>query len=337
VKRILCALLCCLLLLSLTACFGGGDEPTTVPEPTPEQTTTAEPEIEYTTQVVEVMIDPDFDAQALFERLEGVWDDDYGIPGFMSFIYKDGKPSLYCGVYDGETNGVGTLIGGREGTSLEAIATLYFLYPASDDELSGPLPERFEELKIDLLDSNDGELRVKHTSIWGTREWRTLTYRCKTLREAGIRAIWQVEASAALQWNDDLLAELGMTYEELTDKYGPRTGQDGAAIRFENGPGSYSFADWSEQPALTDRCVYIVVPAQTLFLGLTGPVAKEDFLAALGIRDGEGYGPTLKDGYNHHTVMHFGDLDRYELSIWHNEKNAFRTDDLAAVLDPQIR
>jgi hypothetical protein len=113
-------------------------------------------------------------------------------------------------------------------------------------------------------------------------------------------------------------------------------GQDGDIIRFENSPGSYSF-NWSKQPAPTSRCNYIEVPAKTLFLGLSGPVAKEDFLTTLGIRDGEGYGPILKDGYKYHTVMHFGNpLDSYQLSIWHNEKNAFQGDDLAAVLAPQI-
>jgi len=147
------------------------------------------------------------------------------------------------------------------------------------------------------------------------------------------------EMSAALKMNEALLAELGMTYEVLAEKYGPRAGQDGTGIQFEKGCGYYHFysnntGTYPENPAPTDRCRHIVVPAITLFPGLTGPMTKEDFLKAYGIRDGDGYGPVLKDGYNHHTVMHFGDLDSYELSIWHNEKNAFGPDDLVLVLGP---
>ena len=327
-KRVISALLACLLLCGLAACG------TTSQQPTETQAFTEDSEPVYTTQVIDAIIDTDFDTEALFKRLEGVWDDEYEFPGFMSFNYKDDKPSLYSGVYDGESNGYGALIGGRENAN-EAMATLYFQYPAVDD-WPGPFPERTEELQIDLLDIDAGKLRVQHKTIWGTRDWHAYTYGGRTMQEAGAVAFKAREASAALQWNEALLAELGMTYEELSAKYGPRAGQDGAAIRFANGPGSYSFANWEEQPAPADRCVYIVVPAKTLFSGLDGPVAKEDFLAALNIRDGEGYGPVLKDGYNHHTLMHFGYHDRYQLSIWHNEKNAFQADDLAGVLDPQI-
>ncbi|MCL2300201.1 MAG: hypothetical protein FWC27_08675, partial [Firmicutes bacterium] len=149
------------------------------------------------------------------------------------------------------------------------------------------------------------------------------------------------ERSAALQWNEALLAELGMTYEELTNKYGPRTGQDGAGIQFKNGYGDYHFyskstGTYPENPAPADRCRHIVAPAKSLFLGLDGPVAKEDFLAAMDIRDGDGYDPVLRNGYEYHTVLHFGNHDSYQLSIWHNEKNAFQGDDLALVLDSQI-
>ena len=204
-KRVLPVLLAFLLLFGLTACFGGGeDNPMTTPEPTTaEQTTITEAEIttetqavtepaepEITTQVVEVMTDPDFDAQALFKRLEGVWDSAYErpdgdpIPGFTSFLYDNGKPILHRGVYDGEAGGVGTLIGGRESGG---IGTLYFLYPATDDNLNGSLPERTDALQIDLTNIDDGKLRIQLTTTWYTYDWENNTYRCKTLREAGIR------------------------------------------------------------------------------------------------------------------------------------------------------
>ena len=188
-RRIFSVFLACLLLCGLAACFGGnGDNPTATPEPTTSAQTTATEE-EYTTQVVEAVIDPDFDAQALFKRLEGVWDTPHpeleGIFGFLSFIYKDGKPILYGGVYDGESSGIGTLVGGNEN---EGIATLYFQYPAVDD-WPGPFPERTDALKIDLTGIGDGELRIQQTTIWWTYDWRAFTYRCRTLREAGIKEI----------------------------------------------------------------------------------------------------------------------------------------------------
>ena len=49
-------------------------------------------------------------------------------------------------------------------------------------------------------------------------------------------------APTGLALNKDLLADLGMTYGELTQKYGLCIGQDGDAIQFEKGPGSYRFA-----------------------------------------------------------------------------------------------
>ncbi|MCL1951476.1 MAG: hypothetical protein FWF60_01470 [Oscillospiraceae bacterium] len=200
-KRIIPALLACLLLLGLTACFGGGgDNPATTTEPTEEnfatqpievERTTQPPEPEYTTQVVEVITDPGFDATALFKRLEGVWDHTYQnpegnpIPGFTSFLYDNGKPILHRGVYDGEAGGVGTLRGGRENE--DGTVTLYFLYPATDDNLNGSLPERTDALQIDLANIDDGKLRTRLTTIWHTYDWEDNTYRCKTLREAGIR------------------------------------------------------------------------------------------------------------------------------------------------------
>jgi len=175
-------LLACLLLCGLTACG------ITTQQPTGTQAITEPGEPVYTTQVVEAVTDPGFDAQALFKRLEGVWNDGYEYPGFMSFIYKDGKPILYSGVYDGETSGVGTLMGGRENAG-NGTVTLYFQYPAMDD-WPGPYPERTDALQIELTGIDGGELRIQVTSIWGTRAWHTYTYRCKTLQEAGIRALW---------------------------------------------------------------------------------------------------------------------------------------------------
>ena len=195
-KKLFAWLLAAALLLGLTACFGGSeDKPTTTLEPA--QTTTeapetvpmptADPDIEYTTQVVDAKSATDFDAEALCKRLEGVWNDNYEIPGFMSFIYKNGKPSLYVGAYDGETSGIGTLTGGSAGANDEGIAMLYFLYPAIED-WPGPLPERTDALQIDLAGIDGGALRIQYTTIWSTGEWNAFTYRCKTLQEAGIRA-----------------------------------------------------------------------------------------------------------------------------------------------------
>ena len=201
-KRTVSVLLACLLLCGLAACG------TTIEQPTETQAITeiAEPEIttqvvdaeyttqpaepEYTTKIVEAMIDPDFDAEGLFKRLEGVWDtprpEIEGIPyGFTSFIYRDGKPSLLCGAYESETSGFATLTGGRENE--DGTVTLYFLYPAFDDQDNNPVPERTDSLQIDLAGIDNGKLHFQQTNIWRTYEWETRTYRCKTLQEAGLR------------------------------------------------------------------------------------------------------------------------------------------------------
>ena len=207
-KPIVSVLLACLLLLVLAAC--GTELPVetqattesaaqnTTTQPTGVETTTqiveakhpTQPaEMEYTTQVVKAEIDPNFDADALFKRLEGVWNDDYENPGFMGFFYKDGKPSLFRGVYNGDADHTSTLTGGRENAG-EGTVTLYFRYPGYNDEDNNPVPERTDAMQIDLAGIDDGTLRVQDTSIWHTGEWHTLTYRCKTLAETGINAIW---------------------------------------------------------------------------------------------------------------------------------------------------
>ncbi|MCL2507768.1 MAG: hypothetical protein FWF05_01190 [Oscillospiraceae bacterium] len=195
-KRLLALLITAtLLLLGLSACFDGSeDNPTTTQEPatTQEPMSAQEPTTtqmatdapEPTTQVVEAMTDTDFDAQALFKRLEGYWNDEYDPPrgfphGFTSFIYQDGKPFLHCGAYGGEHSGYAALIGGRE--SDESIVALYFLYPASDDDMYGPLPERTTELQIDLTGIDNGELRIQHKGIFGTTDWIIYTYDGKTM------------------------------------------------------------------------------------------------------------------------------------------------------------
>jgi len=195
IAAVLCAALLCFAAYGVARDVSDGAHESEKPT-VPMQTTTAaqetspmpiaDPNIEFTTQVVEAVTDPDFDAVALFKRLEGVWNDNNEIPGFMSFICKDGKPSLYCGVYDGDTPGVAALTGGRE---IEGgIAVLYFLYPAFDD-VDGPIPERTDELQIDLTNLDNRKLQVQRTTIWGI-QGSALTYRCKTLQKAGIRAVW---------------------------------------------------------------------------------------------------------------------------------------------------
>jgi hypothetical protein len=141
---------------------------------------------------------------------------------------------------------------------------------------------------------------------------------------------------SALELNETLLAELGMTYDELTQRYGPRIGEDGTGIQFEKGIGFYHFmsdGEYSNSPALTDRCKYIMPgSAKTLFLGLTGSIAKENLLAALNLEEPDGYGPVPRDGYKYHTVLWLG--REYQIDVYHNESNAFRPDDLVSILDP---
>jgi len=179
-KHVISALLACLLPLGLTACFGGGDSPTAAPE----QTTIAAPE--PTTQVVEAATDPNFDAEVLFRRLEGIWDDEYMYPGFMSFIYRDGKPCEYSGVYDGEANQIGTMTGGE--STGEGIAMLIFWYPAYNDVDDELVPERTGTMWIDLTNIDNGTIRIKRETYWGTKDWHNYTYNCKTLQDAGIKA-----------------------------------------------------------------------------------------------------------------------------------------------------
>ena len=55
-------------------------------------------------------------------------------------------------------------------------------------------------------------------------------------------------------------------------------------------------------------------------------------MKTLGIEEPDGYGPVPRAGYKYHTVMWL--WEKYQLDIFHNEKNVFQPDELAGVLDP---
>jgi len=129
--------------------------------------------------------DPNFDAVALFKRLEGYWNDHYEYPGFTQFMYRDGKPSLYGGVWDGEANAVGTMTGGK--SVGEGIAALTFWYPAID-EWPGPWPERTETMWIDFTGLDNGTIRIKRETYWGTKDWHDYTFGGKTKQEAAAKS-----------------------------------------------------------------------------------------------------------------------------------------------------
>jgi len=126
--------------------------------------------------------DPNFDADALFRRLEGYWNDHYEYPGFTRFMYRDGKPSMYSAVWDGEGSDAGTLTDGQ--STGEDMAALTFWYPAMDDNLNGPRPERTETMWIDFTGLDNGTIRIKHETYWGTKDWHVHTFGGKTEQEA---------------------------------------------------------------------------------------------------------------------------------------------------------
>lgn len=194
-KKLSALLITAALLLGLTACFGGGDKPTNAPDTTPAQTTTAE--TETTTQVVEAVIDPDFEAKNLFNRLEGYWntavkEEGYTLRWFIHFHYNDGKPSIYRGVWEAEGSDTGELIGGR--STGENTAELAFLVPAITEE--GELymhPELTVVVSLDLSGfDSDGKIGMKinnYAVLGGNGAWHTYTYGGKTMQEASANAL----------------------------------------------------------------------------------------------------------------------------------------------------
>ena len=171
-KRVISTLLACLLLCGLTACG------TTTEQPTETQAITEPGEPVYT---VEVAIDPDFDAEALFRRLEGAWNTphpDYGFERrftFVKFMYQDGKPCLCYGDYDNANSGIGKLIGGQR--TGENKAELSFLFPANTEEGYAPTVT----VRIDFTDLGGGKLSMQLVCHYDTGEWEDYTYGGKTL------------------------------------------------------------------------------------------------------------------------------------------------------------
>ena len=191
-RKLLFLALTAALLLGLGACGSGEDNPMTVPDTTNVQTTIATPEA--TIQVVEAIIDPDFDAEALFQRLEGYWnteieEEGYTLRWFVRFHYNeynDAKPSLYCGAWESEGSDTGELVGGR--STGENTAELAFLFPAITGD--GELPMHPELTAVVSLDFSaldcDGEIAIKinNYSVLGNGAWHTYTYGGKTMQEA---------------------------------------------------------------------------------------------------------------------------------------------------------
>jgi len=178
-KKLFAWLLAAALLLCLTACFdSGGDNPTTVPDTTTAQTTAAAPEA-----TEPPVIDPKFDATALFNRLEGFWNIWYpegGNPGFVGFTDHEGKPGLYLGVWDGEGGYRGKLAGGQ--SIGEGKVALDFLVPAA---VGQGISEYTMTIRFDIADIDDGDLGVQFEYPSGRLgEWETYTYSGKTMQEA---------------------------------------------------------------------------------------------------------------------------------------------------------
>jgi len=184
-KRILSVLLACLLLCGLAACG------TAIEQPEETQAVTETAEAEFTTKVVEAVIDPEFDAQALFQRVEGFWTarpDDHG-PWFVGFVYHEGKPSLQYGVWDGEGSLVGEMAGGQ--SIDENRAALNFLIPAitaEDGNGYDPRPAFTEIVRIDFAGLGEGKLRIQLENPYRTGAWETHAYGGKTMQEASSNA-----------------------------------------------------------------------------------------------------------------------------------------------------
>jgi len=182
-KKLLALTLALALAFGLAACFGGGgntEAPTT-------ESTPAEPDITTIADYEPAPTDPDFDAAALFKSLEGYWNDTYLYPGFVSFEYREGKPILWGGVYDGEGNQISELAGGADAG--DGMVTLNFIYPAitEDNSFDGYYsirPEMTETVLLDLAGLEAGSIRVRRASPYWSRDWHTYTYGGKTMSEA---------------------------------------------------------------------------------------------------------------------------------------------------------
>ena len=178
-KRVISTLLGGLLLCGLATCN------ITTEQPTGTQAITEPGEPVYT---VEATIDPDFDAEALFKRLEGVWNTphpEFGFDGryIVSFTYQDGKPCLYFGDYDSKGSGFGKLVGGQR--TDENKAELSFLFPISSEVGFAPTVT----VRIDFTGLDEGKLSMQLACAYEIGDWETYTYNCKTLQEAGINAL----------------------------------------------------------------------------------------------------------------------------------------------------
>ena len=170
--------------------------PVTTDMPEPTQATIDA--LNITTQVVEAVIDPKFNAEALFKRLEGYWNTEieeerYTLRSFIRFHYNehnDDKPSLYRGIWEAEGSDTGELIGGR--STGENIAELVFLFPtlSEDGELPGH-PELTAVVSIDFggIDSG-GEITMKlnNYSALGNGAWHTYTFGGMTMAETEAQA-----------------------------------------------------------------------------------------------------------------------------------------------------
>jgi len=190
-RRIASALLACLLLFGLAACGAVAEQLTetqAITESTEAEFTTQPTEPEITTQPTEpeiatqiiAAIDPDFDAEALFKRLEGVWNDDYEILGFVSFIYEDGKPNLCFGPYDNKSSGIGKLVGGQ--STGEDKAELSFLFPGNAEGVEAYMRDDVTvTVRIDFTGLDGEKIDMQLVTYFEIGEWETYAYGGKAL------------------------------------------------------------------------------------------------------------------------------------------------------------
>jgi len=203
-KKFLSLALALVLALGLAACLGNGRNPTQL---TTTESTPTEPDYTTIAGWEPAPVDPDFDAEGLFKRLEGWWntrydDGTYITFQFVNFVYQDGKPCLYTGVYESEGTSFGELVGGA---SLgENMATLNFWSPEPEGGLWGGRPEMTETVTLDLTGLEDGTIRMKRECpIWSV-DWVTYTYGGETFGEAEQKASHMRGLFMRLEgyWND---------------------------------------------------------------------------------------------------------------------------------------